>query len=264
MKLGCSSWSYHRTIERGILNQESWIRICGEELRLDGVELLAGHFPSTEKEYLRKVKILCTNLGLSIYCVSPGGNFTLPTEEEREKELQEVKRWIDIASYMGAPVVRIFAGGRVREGDKSRVWAPMIDCLKSLAHYAAQYGIVLGMENHGGGFTATSEGVIKILQEVNSPYLKLTLDTGNYLDSYPSIEATAPYAVLVHAKLYDVKGGEERELDYPRILRILRGVSYNGYLSIEYEGEDPEEISSVEKGITYLRKLLKRQRGIKQ
>ena len=51
MKTSCSSWSYHRTIKAGKLDQMSWLQECAR-LELDGVELLGYHFPSTDREYL--------------------------------------------------------------------------------------------------------------------------------------------------------------------------------------------------------------------
>ena len=75
MKLGCSSWSYHRAFHEGRLDQAAWLRLCAEDLELDGVELLDLHFPSTDVAYLRDVKKLCADLQLTISCASVSNDF---------------------------------------------------------------------------------------------------------------------------------------------------------------------------------------------
>ena len=77
------------------------------------------------------------------------------------------------------------------------------------------------------------------------------------LDFYGSIAETAPLAVHVRCKIYRIQSGVEEWLNYPRILKILRGVNFNGWLSIVYEGQDVEaEATAVPKAVSYLRGLL--------
>ena len=278
MKLGCSSWSYHRAFRDGRLDQASWLRLCAEELELDGVELLDIHFPSTEREYLREVKKTCTDLQLTMSCVSVSNDFGVADAERRRAEVAKVKAWVDIAAYFGAPVLRVFAGWVPRErqaaanggglaekvrrlagwradGKRER-WSEAMACLRECADYAAERGIVLGLENHNGyGIVGTADEVERCLRDVGSPWLRLNLDTGDYGD-LESIRRTLPYAVHVHAKLYELDGdGVERRLEWPAIMAILREGRYRGFLSIEYEGEE-DPIAAVPRGARYLRRLL--------
>lgn len=281
MKLGCSSWSYHKSISEGRLDQQAWLRLCARELELDGVELLDLHFPDTSTPYLRDLRHLTTSLGLTISCVSVSNDFGRPTPEEREEELERVRRWLEIASYLGAPVVRVFAGwpqsaapeeasarpkgvaGLLRRlagfrapTDKERLWPDMIAYLRTAAYHAAEKGIVLGLENHdGGGFVGTAAEVERCLREVDSPWLRLCLDTGDYGD-LTSIERTADKAVHVHAKLYELTDdGIETTLDWASVIAILKRAGYRGFLSIEYEGEEPAE-TALPRGVRRLRRLL--------
>ncbi|MCK4308246.1 sugar phosphate isomerase/epimerase [candidate division WOR-3 bacterium] len=252
MKIGCSSWSYHRTIEEGKLNQESWIEKCAE-LKLDGVELLDVHFPSTGIEYLKRLKKKLVELGLTISCVSASNHFTGSDEDERKANVEIVKKWVDIAGFLGAPIVRIFAGSS-SELSQPDIWHKVVNCLKECANYAEAKGIVLGLENHGG-FSA--DEVLRLIQETDSEWLKMTLDTGNFPQApYESIRKTAHLAVIVHAKLYelDEEGNEER-LDYEKIISILSERNYLGFLSIEFEGES-DELSFIPRGVAYLKKVM--------
>lgn len=261
MKLSCSSWSFHRTFEEDKVDQLEWIEKCGRELMLDGLELLDVHFPSTRKEYLRELKKRTTDLGLTIACMSVSNNFGKEKEEDRKKEAEKVKKWIDIGYYLGAPVLRIFAGWP--ETDKNELWPRMIHYLKESAKYAQEAGIVLGLENHNHkGFTRSVEDLLQILKEVRSEWLKVTLDTGDYIvdtgeiNGYAAVEKVARLAVFVHAKLYELdEEGKDCKQDYGKIFDILTRTEYRGFISVEYEGEE-EELRAVPRGVEFLRNYI--------
>ncbi|MFH1570252.1 MAG: sugar phosphate isomerase/epimerase family protein, partial [Gemmatimonadota bacterium] len=201
-------------------------------------------------------------------------NFGFPEPEKLEQQVATTKQWIDVAAFMGIPLVRVFAAW-VRDGDtEEAVWARMIPCLKEVAAYGQEKGIVLGLHNHNHGcVTRTGKDVRRILEQVDNPYFSHILDTGQYvgspgasgangvedpsLDFYGSIAETAPLAVHVRCKIYRIQSGVEAWLDYPRIFRILRGVDYNGWCSIVYEGQPVEaEATAVPKAVTYLRQVM--------
>ena len=254
MKIGCSSWSYHRTIEAGKLDQRGWIEKCARELELDGVELLDVHFPKeVERSYLQSLKKQIIDLGLTISAVSASNHFTTPDDGERTKEIAKVKRWADIAAYLGAPVLRCFAGSG-KELSEPAVFTKTARALQECADYCRDnYGIVLAMENHGG---TTAEQILSLIKEVGRDWFRLTLDTGNFSeDPYGSIRKAVPLAVFVHAKTYEIdESGNEKRLDYIQIFQILRDASYRGFLSLEFEGEGEEEVM-VPKSIEFLKRL---------
>ena len=138
MKLGCSSWSYHRAILDKRLDQQGWLRLCAEELELDGVELLDIHFPTLDKDYLRDIKRACTDTGLTISCVSVSNDFGLADIDARDREVAKVKQWVNITSFFGAPVLRVFAG-----------WYPH-GTTKSDAAVSVRCGSVILSEGHMG------------------------------------------------------------------------------------------------------------------
>jgi sugar phosphate isomerase/epimerase len=117
--------------------------------------------------------------------------------------------------------------------------------------------VVLGLENHWG-LGRTADGVLRIVEAIKSPWLKMTLDTGNFLEnSYEQMEkmAASPVGVeLVQAKTY-FGGGRwyALDLDYARIAKILRDHDYRGWISLEFEGNE-DALTGVPKSLEMLRK----------
>lgn len=273
MKLGCMSLSYQQEFAAAKLDLEGFIERA-YQLGLDGIDLHTGAFASTEAAYLRRIRMQALKRGLALSYIGVSSNFGKPAEQ-LVAEVATAKKWIGVAAQMGIPLVRVFAAW-VPEGDTTEaVWARMIPCLKEVADYGQQQGVVVGLHNHNHGcVTRTGKDVIRILNEVDNPYFSHILDTGQYvgspgasgangvedpsLDFYGSIALTAPLAVHVRCKIYRIQTGEEAWLNYPRIFEILRGVKYNGWLSIVYEGQQVEpEATAVPKAVKYLRKLMR-------
>jgi sugar phosphate isomerase/epimerase len=114
-------------------------------------------------------------------------------------------------------------------------------------------GVVMALENHWG-LTTDVDMLIRIWKEVNSPWLVINADTGNFPgDPYEGIAKLAPHASIVQAKTY-YGGGEwyTLQLDYKRIAKILRDAGFKGWVSLEMEGkEDPA--TAVPKSLAVLR-----------
>ena len=268
MKLAMSSWSYHAAFKRGAIDHDGWLKVCSK-IGLDGVELLDAHMPEPDAPALAHVQDILSESGLEVSCVSVSNNFGLPRLDLRERSERKVMKWLDVAKTMGAPVLRVFAGWPAQVDPsqydelKAQLWGEMVSRLRRCAEATEGSGVVLGLENHNhGGFTRTVGDLIKIIEEVDHPALKVTLDTGDYIvdtadvNGYPAVERAAPHAAHVHAKLYNPDdAGVEPTHDYPRILELLEGVGYDDYISIEYEGEE-DPVDAVPRGAMHLRKVI--------
>ena len=133
----------------------------------------------------------------------------------------------------------------------------MVACVCQVAKAAAQAGITLVVEPHNhGGFLPDSRSTLRLIRQVNSPWVRINLDTGNYCepDLYAGLDASMPYAPHVVAKIHGLsRRGEEVEFDYDKIFAMLRRHRYHGFVTLEYEGK-PDELAAVPRAIAMLRR----------
>ncbi len=260
MKLGLCSWSYHKSLESGKLDFNTLLKVCAGELKLGGIDIIADHLPKTDKKSLIGYKKMATDLHLTIACLSPGNNFGKPKQEEREEEVAAVLKWLEVGYILGAPVLRIFSGWPWPYEDKEKLWPAMVDCIKECEEKAKETGIVLAVEPHNdGGFLPTSQDTLRLIKEIDSEWVKINLDTGNYqdADNYKGIEDTIAYAPHIHAKVHHLsEEGKELEFDYDRIFSIIKKANYYGFVSLEFEGQDcfeQDEIKFIPKAVEMLK-----------
>jgi sugar phosphate isomerase/epimerase len=255
MKLACCAYSYRSLLTAGEMDLEQFLDVC-LELGLDGVELTQYYFPEESDEYLHHIKREAFARGLDVSGTAVGGNFCVAEADARAKQIEHVKDWLAKSALLGSPVLRVFAGHQPDgvEEETARGWVR--DGLRECAGVAAEQGVVLALENHGG-LTSDADGVLDLLEPfTDDPWVGLNLDFGNYTgDNYEQYARCAPQTVTTHAKM-SVRQGEERErVDYRRVVRIMRGAGYRGYISIEYEGSE-EPISGISHFAAYLRGCL--------
>ena len=212
---------------------------------LEGTELTSYYFSKpTTAPYLRQLKQQCFRLGLDVSGTAIGNDFGFPAGAERDQQIAAAKRWIDYAEILGAPVIRIFAGKQKQGLSPKQTHKLMVAGIEECSEYAGQHGVHLALENHGGP-TATPEGLLSFVRDVQSPWFGVNLDTGNFFsdDPYGDLAKIAPYALNVQVKVVTASGEQRRHkkpTDFARLARILREVDYRGYIVLEYEeGGDP-------------------------
>jgi sugar phosphate isomerase/epimerase len=209
---------------------------------LDGVELTSYYFPAEPDDaLLAELKRRCALRGLEISGGAVGGALAKATPEERAREAESIRRWLPRYERLGAAVVRVFAGEPPKGRTDAEAAAWVREGLEQCIPDAERAGIVLALENHGG-VTRDADGVLSVLEPIQSPWVGAMLDTGNFrtADPYVDLARVAPYAVGVHAKLSTSASGKPAEaVDYARVRAILSDAGFRGYLSIEYEGSDP-------------------------
>jgi len=260
MKVGSTAYSYRKYLTSGEMTLEAFLDKA-VEIGLDCVDLTSYYFPTTNDEYLNRIKKYAYLNGLDITGTAVGNRFTHAEPEKRAEAVQTVRKWVDISVTLGAPCIRVFAGG-LPEGhtfEEALKWTAQ--CLEECLEYAKPRGVIIALENHGG-ITSTAEQVISILRAVGGSYLEerwlgTLLDLGNYRgDPYRDIEMAAPYAVATHAKTdVHVEGTGRQDADYARITKILDEAGYKGCLSIEYEGEE-DPMTAMPKFVKYLKECI--------
>jgi sugar phosphate isomerase/epimerase len=199
--------------------------------------------PDADDEYLLKVKRHAYLRGVNITGTAVGNTFTHPPGEARDKELSYVLEWIEKAALMGAPHIRVFAGSAPKGGSPEEAEKNCLECYKECLEVAARYGVILGLENHGG-IVAEPDALIRLIKAVDSPWAGINWDSGNFhtADPYGDLAKIAPYAVNVQLKMVMKATGDKegKPTDVPRVLQILRDANYQGWFTLEYEDkEDP-------------------------
>jgi sugar phosphate isomerase/epimerase len=275
VKLGCSSWSYHGAFRAGRIDLREWVRICAEELDLDGIELVDIHFPTTDAVYLRDLKKLCTDLQLTVAGIAVTNDFG--PSDKRALETQRVKHWCDVAAYLGAPVVRVFAGwvppqrmeqdaGRIvgfmrkvfgqPSPNTRRLWSDITWALRQCADYAAERGVVLAIQNNrADGVVGSAQQLEQCVHDVGSPWLRICLDPADLADR-AGVEAAMDRVVQTHARLRDVRDdGSDASIHWPELLRMLKLGRYRGFVLLDYEGAEDAE-TAVPRAARYIRGIL--------
>jgi sugar phosphate isomerase/epimerase len=268
--IAVSTYSFWRFKEDSKLSIEKCI---DESARMgfDGVEILHRQMESEQPDYLQRLKQRAFVNGLALCGFSTHQGFLSPDEENRQRNIDHTIHTIELAYALGIPTIRVNTGrwNTTRSFDElmaNRGVEPrlegytdedgfkwVIDSLEKCLPAAERCGVTLGLENHWG-LGLTPEGVLRIVHAVDSPWLKCTLDTGNFLeDPYDRLEKMAPETVFVQAKTYHGGGiWYSLDLDYPRIAQMLRRHNYRGFISLEYEGNEDWQ-TAIPKSLATLR-----------
>jgi L-ribulose-5-phosphate 3-epimerase len=226
----------------------------------DGVEILHVQMQEESNAALQNIKRRAHSLGVALMGFSTHQGFVYPEADLRQTNVQKTRYQIELASRLGIPTMRINTGrwGTIKSFDdfmakkgiepaleghtEEQAFGWVNSSIEKLLPRAEECGVVLGLENHWG-LGRTAAGVRRIVEGINSPWLQMTLDTGNFLEnSYEQMESMASSKVpiaLVQAKTY-FGGGRwyALELDYSRVAEILNAHGYKGWISLEFEGNE--------------------------
>lgn len=254
--IAVSTYSFWRFNEGDRVPVDECIRHAAR-MGFDGVEILHRQMDGEENATLQRLKQVSLLEGCPLVGFSIHQGFVHQDPAERRKNIAHTKHCIELAGAMGIPTMRVNTGrwGTTKDFDQlmkdrgverpiegvseDEAFRWVIDSLAECTDLAARCGVTMGLENHWG-LGLTPEGVLRIVNSVNSPWLRCTLDTGNFLeDPYDRLEMMAPHACFVQAKTY-FGGGKwyTLDLDYPRIAAMLRRHHYRGWISLEFEGRE--------------------------
>jgi sugar phosphate isomerase/epimerase len=241
-KFSLAAYSYRDLLSANppVVTLEQFVLDCAA-MGLEGTELTSYYFPpDPTPEFLRRLKKLCFVQGLDVSGTAVGNDFCHLPGQERDKEIAHVKRWVDFAEILGAPVIRIFSGDA--KSDAAEAHRLAVLAIEECCAYAGERGVYLALENHGG-LTTTADGILALVHDVSSPWFGVNLDTGNFStdDVYGDLARLAPFAVNVQVKVsIRPGGGPKQPTDFARLASILRDAGYQGYIVLEFEEEgDP-------------------------
>jgi sugar phosphate isomerase/epimerase len=229
------------------------------DLGLDAVELTSYYFPeNVSSDYLNRLKAHAFRQGLDVSGTAVMNDFCLPPGPEADKEVEHVRTWIGRAAELDAPEIRILSGNWIQGTTDEELERRVIQRIESLLPYAAEKGVILALENHGGGVTVTDEQLLRIVRAIKSSSFAVNLDTGNFHgpDPYAEIAHVAPYAVNVQVKTEIRRKGKTKEpADLSRVIAILREAKYSGYVVLEYNAAE-DAMTAVPRYIKILHSLI--------
>lgn len=259
MKLSLAAYSFRSTLAgaRKSMTLDDFVDVAST-YDLDAVEPTSYYFPEpATPEYCRALRRHAFVQGLAISGTAVRNTFTYRPGPQLDKEIDHVKRWIDLAGELHAPSIRIFAGDLQKGTSEADAQRWCVDAIQRACEHAATRGIFLALENHGG-IVSTVDQMLAIVKAVNSEWFGVNLDTGNFrsADPYADLARLAPYAVVAQVKT-DISstGAGRKPADMARLIKILRDVNYRGFVVLEYEAEaDPKQ--AVPRYLQQLRKLI--------
>ncbi len=291
--ISLAQWSLHNTFFGEILKSGDY-QAFGRLLMTNPDSLLQGdlhpdNFPSIAKSYginvielvntfyfskandmayWKTFKQKCDDEGVTVGLIMCDalGNLGDADSVARNEAVMKHHAWVDIAKFLGAKTVRVNAAG---EGTAEEVAANAVKGLSKLGEYGASQGINIVVENHGG-YSSDGSWLAAVMKEVGMDNVGTLPDFGNFCmergpdgcvkeyDRYKGIAELMPYAKGVSAKTNEFDAnGNEANMDYARIMKIVKDAGFKGNIGIEWEGKGLSEDEGIKATKALLEKVLK-------
>lgn len=244
LRISLASWSMHRMFFEDGLDLLGMVDLTAE-FGIEGFEFVNTFFPSPQFRYLEGLRDRCAEHGITpllIMCDGEG-NLAATDAAERAQAVKNHHKWVDVAAVLGCHSIRVNIHGDVSDPDAMRGRAA--DALAALCEYSDGAGVDVIIENHGnrevGNLTpaADPQWIVSLVEATAHPRLGTLPDFGNWaphIDRYDAVATMMPHARGVSAKCYTfAEDGSEREIDFARMIEIVRAAGYRGFVGIEYE-----------------------------
>ncbi len=271
-KISVAEYSLHRMIGHGELDPLDFGPFCKMKFGVDAVEYWMGPYNDKAKDHAymdemhnKSVDAGVKELLIMVDIPDGKGNLGNPDAAARTEAVEVHYQWVEAAKRMGCHSIRVNARSEGSREEQAKLAA---DGLRKLSEFAAPHNINILVENHGG-FSSDGAWLANVMKQVDLPNCGTLPDFGNFrtgknddgsdqlYDRYQGTAELMPYAKAVSAKshVFD-EAGNEAEMDYLRLMKIVVDAGYHGYVGIEWEGPKPDEI----KGVLLTKKLLERVR----
>ena len=263
-KISLAQWSLHRTFFEKKLDPLDFARTASG-LGIDAIEYVNQFFRDRAKDraYLFDLKSRAREEGVSSQLIMVDGEGELgdPDEKKRLQAVENHKKWAEAAALLGCHSIRVNAASAGSYEEQVKLAA---DGLRRLAEFTAGLGLNTIVENHGG-LSSNGAWLATVMKTADHPRCGTLPDFGNFeirrgeeYDRYKGVEELMPFAKAVSAKSHDFdQDGNEKHTDYRRMMKIVVGAGYRGYVGIEFEGSGMPETD----GILATKRLLEKVRG---
>ena len=266
-EISLAQWSLHRSLYSGELDHLDFAKISKENFGIDAIEYVNSFFfeKAEDKSYLREMKNRADDYGvksLLIMCDNEG-SLGDPDNQTRQKAVENHYKWHEAAKYLGCHSIRVNAylteslhglevGDYTKTGSYENQVSLAADGLRKLTEFGAKIGMNTIVENHGG-LSSDGAWLASVMKAVDHPMCGTLPDFGNFrikgdrwYDRYKGVKELMPFAKAVSAKSHDFdSNGNETRTDFFRMMDIVMDAGYSGYVGIEYEGSEMDEMSGI-------------------
>ena len=274
IKIGLAQWSLHRALQSNKIDNLEFAQIAKEKFDITVVEYVNQFFfdKATNKEYLSELKARSKDIGVKnlLIMIDDEGNLGDLNKRKRLKAIDNHKKWVEAAQYIGCEHIRVNAAGN---GSEKEVSINAVESLQVLGDFSKSFDINIIVENHGG-YSSNAKWLVDIIKNSNRDNVGTLPDFGNFCirskpnrlsswgglegcaieyDKYKGVREMLPYARSVSAKSLNFdKEGNSIEIDFYKMMKIVKDFGYKGYISVEYEGTSHSE----EEGIQLTKDLM--------
>ena len=274
LKIGLAQWSLHRALRSKKLDNLDFAKTAKEKFDIGVVEYVNVFFSDkvNNKEYLNEMVARSVDIGVknSLIMIDGEGNLGDSNERKRNKAIDNHKKWVEAANYIGCNHIRVNAAGNGSEDEVSKYAS---DSLQKLGDFSKDFNINIIVENHGG-YSSDAQWLVGVIKNTERKNVGTLPDFGNFCvksrpnklsswgglsgcaveyDKYKGVKEMLPYAKSVSAKSINFDDqGSSIEIDFYKMMKIVKQSGYSEYVSIEYEGNSHSE----EEGIRLTKKLM--------
>jgi len=256
--ISLAQWSLNKALFGGKLDNLDFPEYTKKNFDIHAVEYVNQFFKSAEKSYIKELLTRTEDLGMKnvLIMVDSEGNLGEVDETERKTAVENHYKWVEASQMLGCHSIRVNAGGK---GTEEEVAYSATRSLRELSQFAADYGINVLVENHGG-YSSRASWLVNVIRNTGMVNCGTLPDFGNFrvsrtenYDLYLGMKELMPLARGVSAKSNDFdEEGNETTKDFYRILKTVKDAGFRGYIGIEYEGSNLDE----DEGIMATKKLL--------
>ena len=264
-EISLAEWSLHKALFKKEIDNLNFAKIAREDFGIGAIEFVNSFFKDKAKDmdYLKDLNQRAKDHGVIHHLIMVDGEGALgdPDEAKRTQAVENHYRWVDAAKFLGCKMIRVNAQSRGTAEEQMKLAA---DGLRRLTDYGAKAKIAVVVENHGG-LSSNGQWLAGVMKQVNHPNCGTLPDFGNFriskdeqYDRYKGVTELMPFAKAVSAKSHDFdEAGNETEIDYLKMMKIVAAAGYKSWVGIEYEGNKLGEMD----GIRATKKLLEKVRA---
>lgn len=246
-KISLAQWSLHRQLRSGQLKVLDFAVKTRRDFQLGAVEYVNQFFADKAQDqvFLRQLKQRADDSGVRslLIMVDAEGDLAAVDNKLRQQAVENHYKWVEAAAFLGCHAIRVSIADHAKT-DAIKTQQSAVQGLQQLAAFAAPFGISIIVENHMG-HSMDASWLATVLQQAGN--IGSLPDFGNFSgDKYQGMQLLLPYARGVSAKsfAFDDKGAES-SIDYARMWQLIQNAGYQGYIGIEYEGQNADEDAGI-------------------